>query len=144
MYITGNTKPDPKTQKVGDSGGLMRQINKCRKNVGWVDQELRRQIYARTPSKKQPWIQSRKICKANAGSLSPRKLATWRDKLVSRLRVPAARRRGQVQSHERRQINRRFESEGIHALTQTTEQPISLPNIKPVEILWRGVVGVEG
>ena len=90
-YITGNTKPDPKVQKVGDSGGLMRQINQCRKNVGWVDQELRRQTDARTPSKKQRWIQSRLRCKAKAGSLSPHKLASWRDKLVSRLRILAAR-----------------------------------------------------
>ena len=43
----------------------MRQINKCRKNVGWVDQELRRQTDARTPSKKQRWIQSRLRRKAN-------------------------------------------------------------------------------
>ena len=49
-----------------------------------------------------------------------------------------------MQSHERRQINRRFESEGIHALTQTTERPISLPDIKSVETFWRGVVGIEG
>ena len=52
LYITGNTKLDPKIQKVGDSGGLVRQITQCRK-------ELRRQTDARTPSKKQRWIQSR-------------------------------------------------------------------------------------
>ena len=144
MYITGDTKPDPKIQDVGDSGGLMRRINECRKNVEWIDQELRRQTDARTPSKKQRWIQSRLRCKANAGSLSPHQLATWREKLISLLRVLAARRRRQVQAHERRQLNRRFENEGIQALTQTTERPISLPDIKPVETLWRGVVGVEG
>ena len=130
MYITGDTKPDPKIQEAGDSGGLMRRINECRKNVGWVDQELRRQTDARTPSKKQRLIQSRLRCEANAGSLSPRKLATWREKLVSLLRVLAARRLRQLQSHERRQLNRRFENDGIQALIQTTERPISVPDIR--------------
>ena len=49
-----------------------------------------------------------------------------------------------MQSHERRQINRRFENEEVQALIQTTEQPSALPDIKSVEAFWRGVVGVEG
>ena len=49
MYITVDTRQDPNIQQFGDSGGLMRQIDQCRKNLGSVGEELRLQTDARPP-----------------------------------------------------------------------------------------------